>query len=218
MRAILIDWLALVCTKSKLCPEVLYLTVNILDRFLDKTKKKVTKKNLQLVGTACLFISSKYEDIYHVPVDDLVYLCDRAYSVEQIYEMETTILKTLNYQISLPTTYKFLLRFLNAGHCGKQMIYTSTYILELSMLSIQFIDYMPSEIAAAAVMIARRSADRNLWSPTLLHYSGYTEEEILPIARNMIKAAAMYPDLTSANRKYSSERKLKVAYMLPKSL
>ena len=98
------------------------------------------------------------------------------------------------------------------------MIYMCTYILELSMLSIHFIDYLPSELAAAAVMIARRSADRNLWSPTLLHYSGYTEEEILPVAREMIKAATKYPDLTSAKRKYSSERKLKVAYILPKSL
>lgn len=218
MRAILIDWLALVCTKSKLCPDVLYLTVNVLDRFLDKTTENVTKKNLQLVGTACVFISSKYEDIYHIPVDDLVYLCDRAYTAEQIYEMEHKILKTLNYQISLPTTYKFLLRFLNAGSCGKQMIYMSTYILELSMLSIKFIDYLPSELAAAAVMIARRSADRNLWSPTLLHYSGYTEEEILPVAREMIKATTKYPDLTSAKRKYSSERKLNIAYILPKSL
>ena len=36
MRAILIDWLIEVHYKFKLLPETLYLTVNIIDRYLDK--------------------------------------------------------------------------------------------------------------------------------------------------------------------------------------
>ena len=36
MRAILIDWLADVHAKFKLVPETLFLTVNILDRYLEK--------------------------------------------------------------------------------------------------------------------------------------------------------------------------------------
>lgn len=218
MRAILIDWLALVCTRSKLSPEVFYLTVNILDRYLEA--KKATKKSLQLIGTTALFIASKYEDIYHIPVDDLVYLCDRAYDSEQIYAMENRILKALNYQISIPYTYKFLLRFLNAGHADKTMVHLSCYILELTTLDIKFIDYLPSELAAAAVMIARKAIGRNAWSPTLLHYTKYTEEEIVSVARAMIKAAAkLSPDLNSSKKRYSSERKLKVALIeLPKDL
>jgi len=218
MRAILIDWLALVCAKSKLSPEVFYLTVNILDRYLEI--KKASKKNLQLIGTTALFIASKYEEIYHVPVDDLVYLCDKAYTSEQIFAMESRILKALNYQISIPYSYKFLLRFLNAGHAEKKMVHMSCYILELIALDIKFIEYLPSELAAAAVMISRRAIGRPAWSPTLLHYTKYTEEEIIPLARAMLNAAAnLPPDLKSSKRKYSSERKQKVALMdLPKDL
>ncbi|GLC54381.1 hypothetical protein PLESTB_000857700 [Pleodorina starrii] len=47
MRAILIDWLVEVHLKFKLMPETLFLTVNLIDRFL--TEKQVTRKNLQLV-------------------------------------------------------------------------------------------------------------------------------------------------------------------------
>lgn len=218
MRAILIDWLALVCTKSKLSPDAFYLTVNILDRYL--SLKKATKKNLQLIGAAALFIASKYEDIYHVPVDDLVYLCDRAYSTEQIYRMEEKVLKALNYRISIPTTYKFLLRFLNAGHADNEIVYLSCYILELTMLKIDFVEYLPSELAAATVFIARMAVGRNGWSPTLLKYAEYTEEEIIPVARAIIKAKlTLSPDLNSSKKKYSSERKLKVALIsLPNNL
>jgi cyclin B len=220
MRAILIDWLTLVTNKSKLSPDVLYLTVNILDRYL--SLKKATKKNLQLIGTAALFIASKYEDIYHVPVSDLVYLCDRAYTEEQIYTTEHKILKALNYQISLPNSYKFLLRFLNAGHADKKMVYLTCYLMELTMLKINFTDYLPSELAAAAVLIARKAIGRNAWSPTLLKYSEYTEEEIIPVARDMLEAVSelkVSKDLTASKTKYSSERKLKVALIrLPTEL
>jgi G2/mitotic-specific cyclin-B, other len=36
MRAILIDWLIEVHLKFKLLPETLFLTINIIDRFLEK--------------------------------------------------------------------------------------------------------------------------------------------------------------------------------------
>ena len=46
MRAILIDWLVEVHLKFKLMPETLFLTHNLIDRFL--AKKVVTRKNLQV--------------------------------------------------------------------------------------------------------------------------------------------------------------------------
>lgn len=48
MRAILIDWLVDVHLKFKLMPETLYLTTNLIDRFLEH--KQVTRKHLQLVS------------------------------------------------------------------------------------------------------------------------------------------------------------------------
>jgi hypothetical protein len=38
MRAILVDWLVEVHLKFKLVPESLYLTVNLIDRYLEKQK------------------------------------------------------------------------------------------------------------------------------------------------------------------------------------
>jgi hypothetical protein len=43
MRAILIDWLIEVHLKFKLLPETLFLTVNMIDRYLDKVVIPRTK-------------------------------------------------------------------------------------------------------------------------------------------------------------------------------
>jgi len=78
MRSILVDWLVEVHLKFKLVPETLYLTVNLIDRYLAKTE--VSRPKLQLVGVTALLIASKYEEIYPPELRDLVYICDRAYS------------------------------------------------------------------------------------------------------------------------------------------
>ncbi|KAG9141546.1 hypothetical protein Leryth_019066 [Lithospermum erythrorhizon] len=62
MRAILIDWLVEVHTKFELNPETLYLTVNIVDRYL--AKKQTSRRELQLVGLGSMLIASKYEEIW----------------------------------------------------------------------------------------------------------------------------------------------------------
>lgn len=62
MRAILVDWLIDVHTKFDLSLETLYLTINIIDRFL--AIRNVPRRELQLVGISAMLIASKYEEIW----------------------------------------------------------------------------------------------------------------------------------------------------------
>lgn len=82
MRAILVDWLVEVHLKFKLVPETLYLTINLIDRYLNV--KEVSRPKLQLVGVTSLLIASKYEEIYPPELRDLVYICDRAYTRQDV--------------------------------------------------------------------------------------------------------------------------------------
>jgi cyclin B len=77
MWAILIDWLVEVHLKFKLVPETLYLTVSLIDRYLEKVE--VHWEKLQLVGVTAMLIASKYEEIYAPEVQDFVYITDKAY-------------------------------------------------------------------------------------------------------------------------------------------
>ena len=62
MRAILVDWLVEVHLKFKLVPETLYLTVWLIDKYLEK--EQVTRSALQLLGVTAMLVASKYEEIY----------------------------------------------------------------------------------------------------------------------------------------------------------
>jgi G2/mitotic-specific cyclin-B, other len=83
MRAILVDWIIEVHLKFKLLPETLFITVSLIDRYLEKVQIK--RNNLQLVGVTAMLIASKYEEIYAPEVRDFVYITDNAYTKEEIF-------------------------------------------------------------------------------------------------------------------------------------
>jgi len=205
MRSILVDWLVEVHLKFKLVPETLYLTVNIIDRYLAKTE--VTRPKLQLVGVTALLIASKYEEIYPPELRDLVYICDRAYSKIEILDMEEIILKKLEYQITIPSAHAFLVRYLKAAHADKKIVQLSCFILDGTLQSYNMLHYLPSQLAAAAVFIARRTVGRNAWSPTLLKYAQYKEEDVMPVARAVLaEKSDSSTELRAVNKKYTSSR------------
>ena len=81
MRGILLDWIVDLHHKFKMFPETLYATTMIIDLYL--SKRPASKENLQLIGTAALYIASKYEETYRVPeLEDLVHFSARAFTKE----------------------------------------------------------------------------------------------------------------------------------------
>lgn len=109
MRGILVDWIIEVHLKFKLLPETLFLTVGLIDRYLEKTQIMRTK--LQLVAVSAMLIASKYEEIYAPEVRDFVFITDNAYTREEILTMEMSILTTLQFNITSPSAFRFLERF-----------------------------------------------------------------------------------------------------------
>lgn len=170
-------------------------------------QRQVSRPKLQLVGVTSLLIASKYEEIYPPELRDLVYICDRAYSKNEILEMEENILKALEYKITIPSAHAFLVRFLKAAHADKKMVQLSCYILDGTLQSCNLLHYLPSQLAAAAVLIARRCVGRNSWSPTLLKYAGYSEEDVIHVARAVLsEKSAASTELRAVNKKYTSSR------------
>ena len=71
--------------KFDLMKETLFLTVNLIDRFL--SKKAVMRKKLQLVGLVALLLACKYEDVSVPVVEDLVLISDKAYKRNDVLDM-----------------------------------------------------------------------------------------------------------------------------------
>lgn len=152
MRAILVDWLVEVHLKFKLVPETLYMTVNIIDRYL--SKNAIQRQKLQLVGVSAMFIASKFEEIYAPEVKDFVFVCDKAYTKEEILHMESLILKQLNFDLTSTSAYRFSQRLVFLSEADKKIEYLTQYLLELSLVEYKMLKYSPSLLGASAVYIA----------------------------------------------------------------
>ena len=215
MRSILIDWLVEVHLKFKLRHETLFLTVNILDRFL--AVQKVARQRLQLVGVTSLMIAAKYEEIYPPEVRDYVYICDNAYTREQILQMEQLILAKLQFRLTVPTQRSFLKRFCKAAQGDSKFLLLTSYLLELTLVNYDVLKYRPSELCAAATNIALQLTKRASWSPTLSKYTRYTEGEIKGAVDfiNGLHAKASEGAQKAAFKKYSSSRFQSVASIPP---
>jgi cyclin B len=60
-----------------------------------------------------MLIACKYEEIYPPELKDFVYITDRAYTKEDVLQMEFLILSALCFEITFPTPYRFLERYIN---------------------------------------------------------------------------------------------------------
>ena len=82
MRAILIDWLIDVHLNFKLSTETLFLTINLIDRYV--SKKLIGKNKFQLLGISALFISAKYEEVIYPGIHNFVEITDNTYTKSDI--------------------------------------------------------------------------------------------------------------------------------------
>ncbi|KAJ3672315.1 hypothetical protein LUZ60_007036 [Juncus effusus] len=205
MRAILIDWLIEVHYKLELLDETLFLTVNIIDRFL--AVQNVARKKLQLVGVTALLLACKYEEVSVPVVEDLILICDRAYSRSEVLDMERLVVNTLQFNMSVPTPYVFMRRFLKAAGSDRQLELLSFFMVELCLVEYSMLQYRPSFLAAAAIFTAQSSLNGfSVWTKSSQLHSRYSEHELLECSRIMVELhqKAGQGKLTGVHRKYST--------------
>ncbi|KAJ7957968.1 Cyclin [Quillaja saponaria] len=207
MRGILIDWLIEVHYKFELMDETLYLTVNLIDRFL--AIQPMMRKKLQLVGVTAMLLGCKYEEVSVPVVDDLILISDKAYTRKEVLEMEKQMINTLQFNLSVPTPYVFMRRFLKASQSDKKLELLSFFIIELCLVEYEMLQFPPSLLAAAAIFTAQCTlTGYKQWSETCEWHTSYTEEQLLTCSRLMVTfhQKAGTGKLTGVHRKYSTSK------------
>lgn len=132
MRGILVDWLSQVHVRFHLLPETLYMTVSLVDRFLQVScflfvliacsyelpfqEVAIPKDKLQLLGVTAMFVASKYEEMYAPEIVDFVYITDTSVSKHDIRVMECVLLRTLKFKLGRPLPIHFLRRYSKAAN------------------------------------------------------------------------------------------------------
>jgi len=193
IRTFLVDWIVSIHRNWDLSPSTLFLTVNIFDRFVAINASGISRSRVPLVGLACLFIASKYEEIFHPCLDDVVAVSDGANTREEVLGMEALVCNQLNFVFTVPTSLPFLSRGLKAFYtmnpnADGRIPEFAHYALELALSDGSLLKYRPSMLAASAIALASyKLAHKNFsWDDTMrFHTGGYTIDDLRTCANEL---------------------------------
>ena len=211
MRAILIDWLIEVHYRFRLKSETLFQTVWIIDTYL--SIYPIIRARLQLLGIASLLISCKSQEIYYPQLNELIDITDGAYIKEELIEMETHVLKVLNFNIVSPTSNDFYNIIAKAFNFDGRQYLLGKYFLESSLIDYQMIKYSPSVIAVSCAYIVMKFFGINNYKCL---YSNDVIKENCP--QKIIKEAAREICFLVKNLSQSTLKAVKDKYSLPQFL
>ena len=117
LRARMIDWKIEVLTNFKCDDQTFFISVNLMDRYM-KMKgngaQSLAVSDLHVTGVTCMFIASKFEDIYPLKMKTIhEKIAHKKLEMNSIKKLELDILKTIDYKIHAPTVLDFLKVYLH---------------------------------------------------------------------------------------------------------
>ncbi|RWW61516.1 hypothetical protein BHE74_00031423 [Ensete ventricosum] len=140
-------------------PLTAYLSINYLDRFLSSYELPQGKAWItQLLSVACLSLAAKVEETEEVPLSLELQVGDanHVFEATTIKRMELLVLSTLRWRMQALTPFSFISYFLYKFCDGKLpeslLISSSVDLILGTAREIDFLEYRPSEIAAAVAL------------------------------------------------------------------
>ena len=208
MRAILIDWLIEVHYRFRLKSETLFQTVWIIDTYLSMFP--IMRAKLQLLGISSLLISCKSQEIYYPQLNDLIDITDGAYIKEELINMESHILKVLNFNIISPTSNDFFNIIAKSFNFDDRQYFLGKYFLESTLIDYQMLKYSSSVLAVSCAYIVMKFFGINNYR---ILYSNDVINDYCP--QKAIKDTAKDICFLVKNLSQSSLKAVKDKYSLP---
>ena len=118
-RAKMVDWMVEVFSAFQCADQTTFLAVNIMDRYFDalnkkgENQRKIELHELHLTGITCIFMASKYEDVYPLLMKTIFNkVGHQKVPVEAIRAKELEILRALEFKVgSFASSFEFLDRY-----------------------------------------------------------------------------------------------------------
>ncbi|KAL6648029.1 hypothetical protein ACP70R_012253 [Stipagrostis hirtigluma subsp. patula] len=159
-RIAAIDWICKVKAHHNLGPLCVYLAVNYLDRFISLNQLPVDKPWMQqLLSVACVSIAAKMEETEALQSVDLQ-VCNEKYTFDatSIKNMEIHVLSSLEWRMQAVTPFSYINYFHNKFSEGKaptyELVSRCTELILSTLKATKFLQFRPSEVAAAVVLSA----------------------------------------------------------------
>lgn len=165
-----------------MCTRTVFFAVAILDRYLslfDGPEQYVA--DYELIGSTCLHIASKCEDVSYISVKDLAAASQSIPDGAAILRREEIVLNVLNFDLYIPTVIDFVGFFLE---CipelkeNKKISVCAEYLAEASLMFPGFLEYPPSLLATAIVSYALILCGLPPWPLRLEAISSYSKQHV----------------------------------------
>ena len=180
--------------------ETLYLSINLFDRYIQKifSENKISE-DLNIIALTCLFIASKYEEIYPPYLKEFLESYKNKYNKEEIFSKENDILSSLDFQILIISLLLFLKRFcLDEKNENEEIMKLcfngAQFFLELCIIEPNFCQLKPSLQASICLYLSRKflldCSNGKVWTYYLSFKTNCSEIEIkryIKIALKTIK-------------------------------
>lgn len=155
-----------------------------------------------------MLIACKYEEIYPPIVKDFVYITDNAYTKEEILEMEKDMLQTLDFDIQITSSYRFLERYAKVQKVDQLIFNMSRYLLELALVNYKMIKFRSSNLAASSLYLSMKmTKSPSPWNDIIAKHSQYKESEVRPCAKELFSLLQLdqgpNAQLTAVKKKFA---------------
>ena len=113
-RARLLDWMIEVLKIYQQSEETLFRAFNLMDEYLTLSTKAVKPGDLHLLGSACMYLASKQEEVRPIRLNALVVdICKNKFTVEDIFAKELDVLTTIGFRTQKPDLFALIKCALN---------------------------------------------------------------------------------------------------------
>jgi len=174
MRYKIVDWMHEIQSEYRKSKQVFWVAIGLFDVYLKKERASVEPVFLQIIGAVCFWIAVKNEEGYTRP-----YACDilmltgmsgrtgteRAQLHRTLLELESHVIKVINFELILPSCMAFLDQFFMMIMRDRPKVYhvMASFLLDLTALDVRLNKYTPAEKAAAAIYTLRLIVGEKAW-------------------------------------------------------
>ena len=133
LRGKMMDWMIEVLKIYKQKEETLFRAFLILDMYLACRKTPLKNADLHLIGTCCMCIASKQEEISQIRLNAFYEdICKQKFSKEMLCDTQSEILLTIGFRTQFPTMLELV-------RCGMRLLDIDDREISLFLESISFL-------------------------------------------------------------------------------
>jgi hypothetical protein len=166
-----VHWIAYVHCCCNLSPEILFRSINLMDRYLAKLDFILYGGQWDVLAATCLWSSWKFDGaaLLPVPLDTILSYADPSKVFRNdVINAEWDLHRRIGHDLSFPGPLIFMRRALMAFNCTKEIAYLARFFIEVSLTVKSMVLCRPSGTAAAAVWLARELMGVTAWVSRVL--------------------------------------------------